>query len=317
MRVPDNIIDCVCFLCIKTNDNDVDNYIVGGTAFFVSIPSETDPDIGYVYLVTARHCVDAAKQAGNLYIRVNLKGGGAVYVKGDPYAFESAPDDDAADVAFALAAPPTAAFNYLPIPSELIATDDLIKDKQIGLGEEVVAVGLHASRFGIGRNLPIMRKGIISCMPYEDEPLQDEASGLFYTAYLAELRSIGGMSGSPVFAMLGVGRLPEEELKGRLYRGYLIGLIRGHYHSNVPVIGYDKVELEKLNEGIAIVTPIQEFLKLLGSESVSKARRAADRERLKEKNVTNDSALDVKNSRPAFASQDFAEAVKKCSAEKP
>jgi hypothetical protein len=70
-----------------------------GTAFFVSIPSETDPDIGYVYLVTARHCVEAPKRVGNLYIRVNLKAGGAAYIKGGPYAFETPPDDDASDVA--------------------------------------------------------------------------------------------------------------------------------------------------------------------------------------------------------------------------
>lgn len=87
-----------------------------------------------------------------------------------------------ANVAFALAAPPTSDFSYLPVPSELVVTDDLIREKQIGLGEEIIAIGLHASRFGIGRNLPIMRKGIISCMPYEDEPLQDEASGLYYNA---------------------------------------------------------------------------------------------------------------------------------------
>ncbi len=60
VRVPDNIIECVCFLCIKKVDNDREYYTVGGTAFFVSIPSETHPDIGYVYLVTARHCADAA-----------------------------------------------------------------------------------------------------------------------------------------------------------------------------------------------------------------------------------------------------------------
>ncbi len=311
MRVPDNIIECVCFLCIKKVDNDREYYTVGGTAFFVSIPSETHPDIGYVYLVTARHCADAAKEAGNLYIRVNLKAGGAAYIKGDPYVFGTPPDDDASDVAFALAAPPTSEFRYLPVPSDLVASDDLIRDKQIGLGEEIIAIGLHASRFGIGRNLPIMRKGIISCMPYEDEPLQDEASGLYYKAYLAELRSVGGLSGSPVFAMLGQGRLTAEELKGKLHKGFLIGLIRGHYHSNVPVIAYDKIELEKLNEGIAIVTPIQEFMKLVNSEDATKARKAADRARLKDNRVTSDSAFDTNGPPTVFTKQDFTEALKK------
>jgi hypothetical protein len=85
-------------------------------------------------------------------------------------------------------------------------------------------------------------------MPYDDEPIQDEASGLYYKAYLAELRSVGGLSGSPVFAMLGSGRLSEEELDGKLYKGFLIGLIRGHYHTNVPVIAYDRLELETLKQ---------------------------------------------------------------------
>jgi len=315
MRVPDNAIESVAFVCIKGIDNGVEHYTIGGTAFFVSIPSETDPDIGYVYLVTARHCIDAAKEAGNLYIRVNLKAGGAALVQGDPYAFETPPDDDPADVAFALAAPPTSHFRYVPVGADILATDELITEKQIGLGDEVVAIGLHASRAGLGRNLPIMRSGIISCMPYDDEPLQDESSGLDYKAYLAELRSVGGLSGSPVFAMLGRGRLSDEELGGRLYKGFLIGLIRGHYHSNVPVLAYDKVELEKLNEGIAIVTPIQEFLRLVNSEASMKPRKAADKARLREKSkaVTQDSAFASDSKPKLFTERSFTDALKKAS----
>jgi hypothetical protein len=255
--VPDTVTKSVVFLCVKTTENGVERYTVGGTAFFIAIQSENDPDIGYSYLVTARHCIEAAKRVGNMYVRANTKDG-ATYFEVDSYDWLMPPDTEAADVAVTLAIPPGGLVDYLPAPYEMLATDEVIDSYQIGLGDDVIAIGLHASRHGQGRNLPIIRAGVISCIPHLDEPLQDLSSGQDYNAYLVELRSVGGLSGSPVFAMLGEGRLSKTELDGKLYKGFLIGLIRGHFQTDVPVIGYDKIELEKLNEGIAIVTPIQE-----------------------------------------------------------
>jgi hypothetical protein len=55
-------------------------------------------------------------------------------------------------------------------------------------------------RAGSTRNIPIVRTGVIAAMPAIDEPFVRK--GEEYHAYLAEMRSIGGLSGSPVFVFL-------------------------------------------------------------------------------------------------------------------
>ena len=78
-------------------------------------------------------------------------------------------------------------------------------------------------------------------------------SGLDYYAYLAELRSIGGLSGSPIYVMR-----DTIEIGGLMglwyYRSYLLGLIRGHwdYRTGTALIDSCGDELRTVNMGIVI-----------------------------------------------------------------
>ena len=72
----------------------------------------------------------------------------------------------------------------------------------IGPGDELFAIGLFSLRVGTQRNIPIVRSGILAAMPYDSEPFTKD--GHPYHAYLAEMRSIGGLSGSPVFIFMGL-----------------------------------------------------------------------------------------------------------------
>ena len=64
--------------------------------------------------------------------------------------------------------------------------------EEIGIGSEVYFPGLFVHHHG--RNEPIVRGGIVSSMP--TEPVLTEFGEIH--AYLAEARSVGGLSGSPV-----------------------------------------------------------------------------------------------------------------------
>ncbi len=64
-----------------------------------------------------------------------------------------------------------------------------------GLGDEVATVGLYSTHFGSIRNLPVVRIGHIALMP--GEPVLSHRG--YVTAYLIETKSIGGLSGSPVW----------------------------------------------------------------------------------------------------------------------
>lgn len=168
------------------------------------------------------------------------------------------------------------------IPLWMMATDDLLQEKNVGIGDDVVVTGLFARRSGTTRNIPIIRSGIISAMP--GEPLTGP-SGEPYQAYLIEMRSTGGLSGSPVFvvkdwfvdpknktANLGLQRFSNVFL--------LIGVIRGHWEQeNIGDVAEDgQQDAEPFNLGIATATPIQECIRILKGEELVKQRRKADLE---------------------------------------
>ncbi len=82
------------------------------------------------------------------------------------------------------------------------------------------------------------------------------------SGYLIEARSIGGLSGSPVYVNLGLHRHINGSIKqsnsGPIY--FLLGMIYGHYDINTSEIDEsieDTMNLsDRVNTGIAIVTPI-------------------------------------------------------------
>ena len=182
------------------------------------------------------------------------------------------PEDEAVDVAVLYASvdvsePDKRRADYKILETPGFVTDELIKEEGIGIGDDLITVGLFAHRYGKQRNLPIVRSGIISSMP--EEPLVDENTGLPYHAYLTELRSIGGLSGSPVFYTNQMAKT-----------AFLLGMVRGHWDAKMQLSAtdFDDYEVRDINTGIAIVTPIQEVAKLLKRDDLVKERRAADKE---------------------------------------
>jgi hypothetical protein len=187
MRIPDEVKQCMCFLCVEQTQAGVQRLRYGGTAFFVSLPSADMPDTQHIYMVTAKHCIEQANQEGDLYLRVNTKAGGArlIQVTSEWYY----PEDEAIDIAVL---PFFGAYNDLecrPIPINMLASDDVIWTQYIGIGDPLFVVGLFSYHHGTTRNVPIARTGIIAAMP--EDPLRDRNTGLEYAAYLIESKCTG------------------------------------------------------------------------------------------------------------------------------
>jgi hypothetical protein len=303
VRIHDSWKECVCFLGVQQGGGD---YHYGGTAFFVSVPGERDKDFSFVYIVTAKHCIEnAQKSASRLFLRLNRE------QKAEWVEERSAIDDtwilaDYADVALAKFTP-SEEFPIKCIPVGAFLTDAIVKSEDIGIGNNLYFPGLFRKRTGQDRNIPILRSGIIAAMP--EESLQDDATGQPYQAYLAEVRSIGGLSGSPVFVLseTGTSMTLSKQIRPR-YTCYLLGLIRGHWDINEF-----SHESEQINSGIALVTPIAEVHNLLFREDLVKDRRREEAKRVKDNAPILDSALLSHGDAEIFTKEAFEKALQKVS----
>jgi hypothetical protein len=113
------------------------------------------------------------------------------------------------------------------------------------------------------------------------ELIETRSSGLI-RAYLAEARSIGGLSGSPVFVHFGIGR--HGALVVRQDPFYFLGLVHGHFNQfgemdsavdDIDLTKFRPPENEPLNTGIAIVVPSEDIEEVLDRHELASAREAA------------------------------------------
>ncbi len=280
MRVPEFFLTSVCFLCVENPVGSAEKYKYGGTAFFVSVPSDVLPECGHVYVVTARHnVIKSAEEGGPLYLRINTEDGGSEFfkIKSD----WEYPEDDAVDLAvLPWDIRPDTHFVVGLIPLDMVVQRETIAQRDIGIGDDLLIAGLFTQRQGSTRNIPVVRQGIIAAMP--EEPLEDTNTGLLYDAYLAEVRSIGGLSGSPVFVLWhGPRNLPGGlHMTGGGVDLLLLGVVRGHwdYKTRRAELDFFGDERETVNMGMEIVTPAQEIVALLNREDQVKRRGAINRE---------------------------------------
>jgi hypothetical protein len=278
MRIPTDLLSVTAFLGGKDSQGDL-HY--RATAVCVAMTGTRRS--ACACLVTAKHNILKAMAAyGNVYVRINDKSGGAIDIEiTEPWTYAEAPSCDLAAIPF----PSVLAFEttLLPAPEEWFATPDIIASRGVGPGDELVVMGLFANHIGKDRNLPIVRSGNIASMPLE--PLSDPNTGEPYEAYLAEVRSIGGLSGSPVFLALNpdtrmrFGDEDHVELGGKPF--YLLGLIRGHWKKDTEADfgdeDFGEAEPQQLNTGITIVTPITELLNIFKTERFVRYRDDVER----------------------------------------
>jgi hypothetical protein len=246
-------------------------------------------------LVTAKHVVDAV--SGRSYVtRVNSSDGSPKPVWADTGSDANVKwwfhptEADAVDVAVApwVIAPDE---DIQSIPVELFLTAASIDATGIGPGDQVFFPGCFTLLTGEQKNYPIVRTGNIAMMP--GEPISNVKIGSWngdIEGYLIEARSIGGLSGSPVFARqpiymsaeiqaAGTGKLSQTQLTV-LGQPYLLGLMHGHWSIKSeaendivirPYKGKDHAHL-----GISIVIPARKILEVINHPDFVNMRKQAD-----------------------------------------
>lgn len=260
----------------------------------------------FTYLITAKHCADKLS-GGKWFVRVNKKGGGSITVEvAEDLQWATHPTEaEAVDVAVVPWGLPIGAdAGYLQ--DSMFATDEIIADYKMGCGDEVCVTGLFSKLTGTERNQPIIRIGNVAMMP--DEPLPEITIGDYCgpaTVYLVESRSLGGLSGSPVFIRQSVRldtTVPERTARGELTgqnlavygqsRFFFLGSMHGHWkiradeHNDVHITSV-RSNNESLAIGIAIVIPAKKILEILNQDSFRRGREQANKEQKPSQGATN------------------------------
>ncbi len=300
MRVPDEMLRCVVFLYYKVQGK----MMAAGTAgwFAYSLPGFEDRHTGPGLLMTAQHVIDEISKAGTdderVHIRVNTKDGGTKFVGSDLRLWYQ--PDRGVDVSIL-----TAASDLLVTDESLVfggwylgqnvARAETISAEGIGIGDEVFMVGLFHRHTGRDQNEPIIRVGNIASLPSAPVPT---GRGREVDAILIEARSIGGLSGSPVFVHMGYTRWREGEVRqsGTSTPFFFLGIVHGHWEVQADELDAATAadEPEKINTGIAIVVPAETIMSrvldpIMAEVAKMRAEMTADEEGPTPHGVTQDS----------------------------
>jgi hypothetical protein len=287
MRIPDTYLNCVVFLGQRRVENGKEILNLGGTAFMIGV-EDAWCNLHY-YLVTARHSI--LELEGREYlVRANTTDGHfkEVTFKGDEKWWYHPTEEESVDVAvipWKLADDDaTSCFT----PEEFLTDEKRVKE-DIGIGDAVYTVGLFTKLRGEQRNTPIVRSGAIAMMP--QEMLPDAKIGNWrgpIDAILIEARSVGGLSGSPVFvreSRMDVEVIHDQEGEdfnkteavGSFWHLHLLGLAHGHWEifpddkNNVRIWSVTK-EDRSINLGIAVVVPAKKILETLNHPELQALR---------------------------------------------
>lgn len=111
------------------------------------------------------------------------------------------------------------------------------------------------------------------------EPVSTRAGDI--KAYLVEARSVGGLSGSPVFANADQGFELSNALSKRtvcLQPMALLGMVHGHFdvkNLNEDVVTEDDRLRDGVHTGIAIVIPVEKIVETINHPDLIELRKKA------------------------------------------
>jgi hypothetical protein len=266
--IPLELLDCTIYV-YRDGDAAEKGEEAGGSGFLVAVPL-TGYRAATFYAVTNSHVV----AGGFTTIRLNEMAGGhaTIELTADDWIRHPEGDDVViADVNL------SADFRFKAVSTEQFV--DGFDPTYFNVGQEVVMVGRYVNHEGRQRNLPTARFGHVAQLPHERVRT---SWGIEQDAFLVDMRSLAGYSGSPVFVYRGRPDLdedPERWVKSVEFR--FLGVDFGHLPSFVRVLdasrrnAVDPPMWAEQNSGVAAVIPAWRLMQLIDEEGVA-AKRAQD-----------------------------------------
>jgi hypothetical protein len=205
MQVDDYIRKSVVFLGMP----EAHGFVGHGTGFLIAID---EGEHSFFYVISARHVVwplwvqvKDGKPQGQIFVRVNRDTGvpKVFPVQRDEWIFHPDKEIDVCALPLDLHTDESEHdgekldWSHIALPS-MAHTHDKASWSGISLGDEVFVAGAFVNRLGVQKNIPIIRIGNIAAMPEESIEFVSPKRPV----YLVETRSLGGISGFPVFLNL-------------------------------------------------------------------------------------------------------------------
>lgn len=225
-KIPTNFLDGVFYLYPNV-DSAKAGKRVGGTGFFVAVPSNVVENANYIYAVTNWHV--AIKNRASV-LRVNTKDGATEIISLCPEDWEF---DAVAghDIAIAHIKFKSEAIRYSAATTDGFASRakfDGSEDHPLGVGDDTFMVGRFVDHDGGPTNQPAARFGHISIGP----SLLRSALGKEVETICLDTNSRTGFSGSPVYVYRTMTGDLEQAMEPKLH-----GKIAVHKHPVLMLLG--------------------------------------------------------------------------------
>ena len=276
-KIPPLIRDCVIYL-YRTAADARDGIRSGASGFLVGVRSEYDPTLLYPYAVTCRHVIEGADA---LTIRINTASGSIDPIETTIGEWQLSPTNDIAIRPMQIQ---RGTHLIRVVPQEMFLTEALIDKHAIGIGDDVFLVGRLIDQAGKQRNTPSARFGNIALLPCEK--VENSFLKRDVEAFLCEVKSIGGFSGSPVFVFVPSfsQRFDGTPLDSKPIGPFLLGVDSGHcnvlQHQGKPKPNPDR------NTGIATVAPAWELSSMLDKDRPRRAKLDQEMRRRRDESAT-------------------------------
>lgn len=258
-RVPDQLLECVVYL-YPSEEAARHGERRGGTGFVVRRGDRH-------FLISNQHVTGP----GNRFARVNVQGGGVdvLEVSDTEFVTHGRGEDISACVL-----PVEASWSLVPLDWDTFygshqAFEDRMRELNVGIGDETIMVGRFVAHDGRATNKPLARFGRIAMIPGGERVM--DARGIKTDAYLVEMVSLPGFSGSPVFIYI-----PPASFRQTTPRTMmpffeptvgLLGIDVGHKQVTGKVYDAEGEVVEEYevrhNSGVAIVVPTVKIEELL------------------------------------------------------
>jgi hypothetical protein len=194
------------------------NLSEAGTGFLLVVPTKSNPGVGFLLLVTARHIVDpewdgCPPTKDILFAVLNKKNydpqkdlAGTVDVPLvdviDGQAAWHYPSDESVDIAVMLVNGP--AFLSMDLENQPIRISQLPTEQELKLvnsGAQIASAGLLLGASGTKRNYPIFKFGNVSSVPDEKVGVAccPTCAAKLQTDWMIAASLVAGNSGSPIF----------------------------------------------------------------------------------------------------------------------